>query len=76
MTLEDRVKNVMADILDLPASQITVSTTKEDTETWDSLAQINVASALEAEFNVTFRVDEIEAMTSYATIVSIISEKF
>ena len=75
MTLEDRVKNVMADILDLPASQITVSTTKEDTETWDSLAQINVASALEAEFNVTFRVDEIEAMTSYATIVSIISEK-
>ena len=75
MNIDDRVKEIMADILEISPAQISLTTTKEMTKTWDSLAQINVASALEEEFGVSFTVGDIEAMTSFANIVSIVSLK-
>lgn len=75
MTLEERVRGVVADILDLRADEITAATSKSTIEAWDSLAQINVASALEEEFGIVLSVSEIEALTSFANVLATLSSK-
>lgn len=75
MDVSIRIQNIMADMLDMASDQIGSGTTKTTTSTWDSLAQINVATALEEEFGVTFSIEEIEAMTSFDEIVGIVTRK-
>jgi len=75
VTLEERVRGVVADVLDLRPEEITAATSKTTTEAWDSLAQINIASAVEEEFDIEFTVDEIEVMTSFTTVVATLSRK-
>ena len=73
--MEEVVKQVMADILDLDPNSIDESTTQDNTATWDSLNQINLLSALEQEFSVTFDAEELESMLSFTDIIEILDRK-
>jgi acyl carrier protein len=75
MDIEENLRGIMADILDLPVEKISSATSKESTASWDSLAQINIANALEEEFAMTFSVEEIEEMTSFDDILATLSRK-
>ena len=73
--MEEQVKQVMADILDLNPEGIDESTTRDNTATWDSLSQINLLVALEQEFNVSFSPGEMESMFSFSDILEILENK-
>jgi acyl carrier protein len=73
--LEQQVKQVMADVLDLEPNSIDVSTTKDGTASWDSLNHINLIVALEQEFQTSFDVSEIESMLSYSDILETLEKK-
>ena len=73
--MEDQVKQIMADVLDLEPESITESTAKDNTASWDSLNQINLVIALEQEFGVSFDVGEIESMLSFEDIIDILGRK-
>ena len=73
--MEERVKAIMADILLIEGSAINDQSSMDTIERWDSLAQIDVITALEEEFGVTFEVEEFQTMTSFSDIIDILSEK-
>jgi acyl carrier protein len=73
--MEDQVKQVMADILDLNPNAIDESTTRDNTATWDSLSQINLLVALEQEFNISFDPVELESIFSFSDILEILEKK-
>lgn len=73
--MEQQVKQVMADILDLDPDSIDESTSQGNTATWDSLSQINLIVALEQEFDVSFHPGEIETMLSFGDILEILETK-
>lgn len=73
--MEERVKAIMADILSIEESAIHDQSSMDTIERWDSLAQIDVITALEEEFGVTFEVEEFQTMTSFSDIIDILSEK-
>jgi acyl carrier protein len=73
--MEDKLREIMADILNMPAEEISSDTSADSVASWDSLAQINLANAIEEEFGISFSVQEIEAMKSYDDIVSTLSGK-
>lgn len=73
--MQDRIKQIMADILDLDPNSIDGSTTKDNTASWDSLNHINLTLALEQEFSVLFDVSELEAMLSFDDISDILERK-
>jgi acyl carrier protein len=75
MSMEDRVRQVMADILDLDADAIDESTAMESVSSWDSLSHINLCLGLEQEFQVSLEVAEIEAMLSYPDILQVLQQK-
>ena len=73
--MEERVKAIMADILVIERSAIHDQSSMDTIERWDSLAQIDLITTLEEEFDVTFEVEEFQTMTSFSEIMNILWEK-
>jgi acyl carrier protein len=73
--VENRVKAIMADIFMMDVSSIDKHASMNTISKWDSLAQIDLISALEEEFGVTFEVEEFELMTSLRDVIDRLSTK-
>lgn len=73
--VEQTVKEVMAVVLNIDAASVDDSTSMDNTPGWDSANQINLVLALEEEFSVSFEVAELEMMSSYYDIVSVLNGK-
>ena len=73
--MEERLKEVIGDVLDLDPGSIDASTTKDTTDSWDSLNHINLVVALEQEFQVSFDVAEIESMQTFTDILDTLEKK-
>jgi acyl carrier protein len=73
--MEQRIKQIMADVLDLDCDSIDESTERDAVESWDSLQHIQLCLGLEQEFQISLGVDEIESMLSYADILQVLRGK-
>jgi len=73
--MDTKIKRIMADILGLDADQIRDSTSMENTMSWDSLAHINLMSAIEQELGITLEIGEMEEMRSFGKILTVIDGK-
>jgi acyl carrier protein len=73
--MHEQIKQILADILDMPLEDIGDDTSMENTARWDSLNHINLVAALEQELDVSFDIDEIESMVSYLDILQVVQSK-
>lgn len=73
--MEDRIKQVMADVLELNKNLIDNKTSIENVNAWDSLKQMNLLIALEEEFDFEFEDDEMTNLISYSRIKNAIAKK-
>lgn len=73
--MEEQIKQLMADLLNLNPARIDDSTAMETVAGWDSFNHLNLCLALEQEFGITLAVHEMEEMTSYYEICRIIQAK-
>ncbi len=73
--MQEQIKQIMADILDLDPSSIDGSTAKDNTASWDSLNHISLVLALEQEFAVAFDPSEMESMISFENILRVLEKK-
>ena len=73
--LEDRIKNVMSAVFEIPAINVNDKSSPDTLESWDSLKHLQLILALEDEFEIIFNDDEIAAILSFDSIRSIINEK-
>jgi acyl carrier protein len=58
-TLGEKLIAIVAGALRVPISKLTLETGPGDLEAWDSLAQINVVSEIEAEFGVSIPIEQV-----------------
>ncbi len=73
--MENRVKKVIAEILDIEINSINDNTSPETVESWDSLKQMNIIVALEEEFDIEFSDEDIIEMLSFRLICEVVGEK-
>lgn len=69
-----KLEEVFADVFD-EEIKLSVETTADDVEDWDSLTHITLISAVEAEFGVRFKMKEVSSMKNVGEMVAIISER-
>jgi acyl carrier protein len=74
-SLLERVRQIVADIFNLPQSRIEPSSSPDTIEGWDSLQHLNLTLALEQEFGVQFTPEEIEQLLSVELIADLLDEK-
>ena len=72
---DKKLINLMAAVFMVKPSKIDKNITNRDIESWDSLRQINLVSAIEVEFKIEISIEEASEMLSYNIISKIIREK-
>ena len=63
---------ILGQTLNLSEADLSLDTTADVLETWDSLAMINLAVAIEGEFEISLTAEEVEALVSVRSIVEIL----
>ena len=75
-TVVEHLATLMADLLGVPAAEITDDASMETIRTWDSLKHMEFIAAIEEEFDIEpLTTDEIVAMTSIAAMKEILPAK-
>ena len=72
--IEDRIKNVMSIVFNVPVSVIDENASPDSIESWDSLKHMNLIIALEEEFNIKIPDVEVANILTYKLILYIINE--
>jgi len=70
-----KVEGVLAEVLQLPRSEITDDLTMKDVEAWDSLKHMELIVALETALEVQLTFEEIVAMQSVREIKRVLAER-
>jgi len=73
--LELRVRRVVSSVLGLPIEQVTLKTSSDDVENWDSLSIVNLMMAIEEEFQVGLSPEEAGDLLSVELITQVLQEK-
>ncbi|MDX9747718.1 MAG: acyl carrier protein [Paludibacter sp.] len=68
MEVEQRIIQIMASTFAVEASQITTTTSRSELKNWDSLGQLRLVMQLEAEFGISFSIDDIPELNSVEKI--------
>ena len=63
-----RLKEIVANVLELSPEDINDDTSPDNTQNWDSLNGLMIVTELEKNFNVKFTIDEIVSVKSFADI--------
>ena len=72
--MENRIKKVMSEILNIDVSSINDNTSPENVESWDSLKQMNIIVALDEEFGIELKDEDIIEMLNFKLINEIVKE--
>jgi len=66
--MEERIKKVMGDVLDVEQSSLNEDSSPDNIENWDSVRHMNLILALEDEFGVQFDEEQITQMLNFQLI--------
>ena len=72
--IENRIKNVLSAVLDIPVQEINDNSSSDTIDSWDSLKHMNLIIALEEEFNITIPDTEVGNMLTYGLVLLIVKE--
>ena len=66
--VEDRIKNVMSAVFEIPVNKINENASQDTIESWDSLKHMNLICAIENEFEIKFADNEYIEMINLPII--------
>jgi len=68
--LQQRVRKIFSNIMTVPLESVTLESSPDSVETWDSIFHMNLILALEQEFGVRFADDQVVRMLSVEQIAT------
>ena len=73
--IEARIRELMAQVLDLPPAEIGPELSTSTSSAWTSLNHLMLISQLESEFGVVFSNQEIRELTSFSAILETLGRR-
>jgi len=70
-----KLTEIFHDVFDNPAITLRPETTAADVPGWDSLNHINLIIGIEAEFEIKFSTEDLEAIEDVGAMVTLIQGK-
>jgi acyl carrier protein len=75
MTIFEKLQDVTAATLRVPANKITETTKDEDIANWDSLGHLNLVTTLEQTFDILIDVEDFPTLNSIPAIIGYLREQ-
>jgi acyl carrier protein len=69
------VTEIMGDVFDADDLNVSLETSAEEVEEWDSLSHIRLIVAIERKFGFKFKNSEIEGLKNVGELVNVIATK-
>ena len=63
---------IFQDILDVKKGTVSLMTTSSDIDEWDSVATVNITIALEEEFGIKFKLEDIQSVKTVQDFVELV----
>ena len=63
---------IFQDILDVKKGTVSLKTASSDIDQWDSVATVNIIVALEEEFRIKFKLEDIQEAISVKDFVELV----
>jgi len=70
--VDEQIKELVADVLDLDEDEITAELSPDDTEYWDSMNHLRLVTALEEEFDIKLTMDEVQSIENVGDIYAVV----
>jgi len=72
--VQEKIKNIMSAVFEVPSEEISVNSSSDNIDAWDSLKHLNLIMALEEEFEITISDEEIGNLINFKLIELIVNE--
>ncbi len=69
----EKVRNIVAEVSEVEVARVSLQSSPDNLEEWDSLAQVNIVLSLEQEFGHQFSPEQIESMVSVEKILEVLT---
>jgi acyl carrier protein len=69
----EKVRNIVAEVSEVEVARVSLQSSPDNLEEWDSLAQVNIVLSLEQEFGHQFSPDQIDSMVSVEKILAVLT---
>ncbi len=73
--LLEQVQEIFRDILDQPELVLTRESNAYSVEDWDSLAHVNLVTAIERRFKVKFALSELQTLRNVGDMLDLLEKK-
>jgi len=73
--VDEKVRNVLAEVLQIPLGKVIDNLAMSDVEAWDSLKHMELVVSLEQTFGLEFTFEEIVALRSVVEIKRVLRER-
>lgn len=73
--VQERVKLVFSDVLDIDLQTISDDLGPDNCDSWDSMNNLRLITALEEEFSISFSMEEISSMVDISRVFELIESK-
>jgi acyl carrier protein len=73
--LNDKLVEIVAELLDLEPALVKEELTPEDVELWDSLNHLRLMTAVEEEFKIKLSMQEIESIRSLGALDALVEQR-
>ena len=70
-----QITDIMRDVFDEDDLEVSVETSAEDVEEWDSLSHVRLIVAIERKFGFKFKNSEIESLKNVGDLVNMVETK-
>jgi acyl carrier protein len=67
--MKEKIIDIISDVLKIKKSNISLKTTMNKVEHWDSLKQMQIIIAIEDEFNIKFSEDNLSEANSVKKLI-------
>lgn len=71
----DQITAIMREYFDDDDLVLTMETTAQDVDEWDSLNHVNIMVAIEQNFGIKFAISEVQELKSVGDLVDLVSKK-
>jgi acyl carrier protein len=71
----NQVSEIIREILELPDLNVTMETSAQEVDEWDSMTHIQLITAIEAKYKVRFALGELQALKNVGDMVGLIQKK-
>ena len=75
MEIKEKVFEIIANVLNVNVTEITLESTVGDFSSWDSLGQLNILQSVQDEFEVEFEPEEMMDIEDVNDIIKAVESK-